>query len=154
MENIVRGARAVILSILPVEVMVVYKRPVEKNAAVGLERARNHVGSIRRRPAVSGRAGPAFGIRLDNKSAKVRNSVIDRVYFLAPPLTETRVERVKGIQPADDLGTAQINRYSDSNAPLAEGISDAGDLRQKIFFKKVGIRVDVIDSAAVDPDGS
>ena len=154
MEYIVRGPRAVTLGILPVEVMVVHKCTVEKNAAVGLERARDHVGGIRWRPAVSGRTRPAFGIRLDNKSAEVRNAAIDAVHSLAPPLTEARVERVKRIQAADDLGTAQINRYGDSNAPLAECISDAGDLGQKIFFQKVRIRVDIIDSAAVDPEGS
>src|SRR5882762_1538777 len=89
MENIVRSLRAVTLRILPVEVMVVYKRPVENDSTVGFERACNHIGGVRRRPAVGGRAGPAFGIRLDNKSAEVRNAPVDRVHFLAPPLDET-----------------------------------------------------------------
>jgi hypothetical protein len=57
MENIVRSFRAVTLRILQVEVMVVYKRPIENDAAVGFERAGNHIGGVRGRPAVGGRAG-------------------------------------------------------------------------------------------------
>src|SRR2546429_184921 len=154
MENIVRSFRAVILRILPVEVMVVYKRPIENEATVGFERAGNHIGGLRGRPAVGGRAGPAFGIRLDNKSAEVRNPPVDRVHFLAPPLDETRVQRIECIQPSNDLGTAQINCYSDPDTPCTEGVSDASELRQKIIFKKARIRIDIIDGAAVDPNGS
>src|ERR1700674_5200226 len=108
-ENIVRSFRAVTFRILPVEVMVVYKRPIENDAPVGFERACNYIGGVRRRPAVGGRAGPAFGIRLDNKSAKVRNTPVDRVHLFAPPLDETRVQRIKRIQSSNDLGAAQIN---------------------------------------------
>src|SRR5947209_17722919 len=134
MEYIVRGPRAVTLGILPVEVMVVHKCTVEKNAAVGLERARDHVGGIRWRPAVSGRTRPAFGIRLDDKSAEVRNAAIDAVHSLAPPLSEARVERVKRIHAADDVGTAAVNRAGDWDAPLAECISDAGGLGHDVYF--------------------
>src|SRR5712692_637764 len=52
MEDIVCSSGAVTLRILPVEVMVVYKRPIENDAAVRFERARNHIGGVRRRPAV------------------------------------------------------------------------------------------------------
>src|SRR5207247_11466296 len=105
MEYIARGPRAVTLGILPVEVMVVHKCTVEKNAAVGLERARDDVGGIRWRPAVSGRTRPAFGIRLDNKSGDVGNAAMDAVHSLAPPLAEARVERVRRVQSADAVGT-------------------------------------------------
>src|ERR1700694_499433 len=108
MEYIVGSFRAVTLRILPVEVMVVYKRPIENDAPVGFEGACNHIGGARRRPAVGGRSGPAFGIRLDNKSAEVRNPPVNRVHFLAPPLDETRVKRIKRIQPSTYLGAAQI----------------------------------------------
>src|SRR5437660_355316 len=86
MEYIVCGSSAVTLGILPVEVMVVDKRPVKKNAAVRSKRACNHIGGICRRPAVSGRSGPALGVRFDNKPAEVRNAAIDAVYFFPPPL--------------------------------------------------------------------
>src|ERR1700720_2190608 len=89
MEYIVRSFRAVTLRILPVEVMVVYKRAIENDAAVRFERTCNRIGGVRRCPAVGGRARPAFGIRLDNKSTEVRNPPVNRVHFLAPPLQET-----------------------------------------------------------------
>src|SRR6266550_8976960 len=38
--------------------------------------------------------------------------------------------------------------------PCTEGASDASELRQKIIFKKARIRIDIIDGAAVDPNGS
>src|SRR5712691_3815646 len=154
MENIVRSFRAVTLRILPVEVMVVHKRAIENDSTVGFEGACNHIGGVRRCPAVGGGAGPAFGVRLDNKSAEVRNLPVDRVRLLAPPLDETRVQRIKRIQPSNDLGTAQINRYGDPDTPFAECVSDAGKLRQEIIFKKTRIRIDVIDGAAVDPNRS
>src|SRR5260370_34512173 len=71
MENIVRSFRAVTLWILPVEVMIGYKLAIKNDSAVGVERAANHIGGVRGRPAVGGRAGPSFGIRLYNKSAEV-----------------------------------------------------------------------------------
>ena len=154
MEYIVGGSRAITPRILPVEMMVVYKGPVENDAPVGLERAGDHVGGVRRCSAIGGRARPTFRVRLDNKSPEVRNPTIDRVYFLAPPLPETRIKRIKSIQPSNDLGSAQINSYGHPNTPFAEDVSDASELRQKIFFKKVRIRVDIIDGAAVDPNGS
>src|SRR6267142_2586548 len=154
MEYIVCSFRAVALRILPVEVMVVYKRAIKNDSTVGFERACNHIGGVRRRPAVGGRAGPAFGIRLDNKSAEVWNPPVDRVHFLAPPLDETRVQRIECIQPSNDLGTAQINCYGDPDTPFTEGVSDASELRQKIIFKKARIRIDIIDGATVDPNGS
>src|ERR1700674_3217532 len=51
MEYIVLSCRAVTLMILPVKVMAVYNRPVEHDAAVRFERACNHIGSVRGRPA-------------------------------------------------------------------------------------------------------
>src|SRR5207247_6794749 len=107
MEYIVRGPRAVTLGILPVEVMVVHKCTVEKNAAVGLERARDHVGGIGWRPAVGGRTRPAFGTRLDNKSAEVRNAAIHAVHSLAPPLAEASVDRGERLHAAAGLRTAR-----------------------------------------------
>src|ERR1700686_3731877 len=86
MENIVGRPGAVSLGILPVEVMVVHKRSIENDAAVRPERPRKHVGGVCRRPAVSGRAGPAFGIGLHDESAKVRNFAVDGIRFFAPPL--------------------------------------------------------------------
>src|SRR6267154_595103 len=121
---------------------------------VGSFRAVTHIGGVRGRPAVGGRAGPAFGIRLDNKSAEVWNPPVDRVHFLAPPLDEARVQRIECIQPSNDLGTAQINGYGDPDTPCTEGVSHASELRQKIIFKKARIRIDIIDGAAVDPNGS
>src|SRR5260370_23500256 len=154
LEYVVCSSRAVALGILPIKVMVVDERPVENNAAVGFERACDSVGGVRRRPPVSGRAGLAFGICLDNKSAEVRNSTIDVVCFLTPPLDQARVQRVKRIQPSNDLGTAQIYGYGNSNARLAEYVSNASKLGPKIFFEKPGIRVDIIDCAAVNPNRS
>src|SRR5260370_8101868 len=106
MKYIVCGSRAVTLRILPVEVMVVYKRAIENNAAVRFERACNHVGGVRRRPAVSRRAGPAFGVRFDNKSAEVWNSTINAAYFLAPPLGQTTPPPIQPPHPPLDLPPA------------------------------------------------
>src|SRR6266480_2452589 len=85
MEYIVCGSRAITPRILPVEMMVVYKGPVENDAPVGLERACDYVGGVRRCSAISGRTRPTFRVRLDNKSPEVRNPTIDGVYFLRPP---------------------------------------------------------------------
>src|SRR6266852_7202824 len=154
MEYVVGSSRAICLGILPVEVMVVHKCPVKNDSAVGLERACNDVGGVRRRPAVNGRAGPTFGVRLHDKSAKVRNPGVDRVHFFAPPLVEARIKRIKRVEPADSLRTAQVNRNGDSNAPFAECLSDASELRKKFFCKEPRIRIDIVDGTAVDPDRS
>src|SRR5437660_5741619 len=134
--------------------MVINECSIKDDAAVGFEGACNHIGSVRGRPAVDGRSGPALGVRFDNKSAEVRNQPIDCVHFIVPPFHETRVKRIKRTQPSDNLGTAQINGYGNLNAPFAKCISDASELRQKIILKQAWISVDVVDGAAVDPDGS
>src|SRR6266576_2609801 len=146
MEYIVCGARAVTRRILPVEMMVVYKGPVENDAPVGLERACDHVGGVRRCSAISGRARPTFRVRLDNKSPEVRNPTIDRVYFLAPPFSETRIKWIECIQPTNDLGSAQINSYGHPNTPFAEGVSDASEQARVLAdARQIGAHLPVLE---------
>src|SRR5689334_17153752 len=52
MKYVKSGAGAIILPIGPVQVMVVDKRAIENDSAVGLECARDNVGSINRRAAI------------------------------------------------------------------------------------------------------
>src|SRR5437773_2517250 len=85
MEYIVGGSRAITPRILPVEMMVVYKGPVENDAPVGLERAGDHVGGVRRCSAIKCR----FALTLMTEQPLIPMEASKRAY------SRTRVRSVR-----------------------------------------------------------
>ena len=97
MKVVVGGFGAIILQIVPIEMMVVDEGAIEDDAAVRLERTRNHVGRVSRSSPISGRAEPPLRVRLHHEAAEVRNVPVDLVDLLPPPLGDPRIERIKRV---------------------------------------------------------
>ena len=125
MEVVVGGAGAVVVGVLPVHVVVVDEAAIEEQAAMGLERARHHVGRIGMRAPVGGRAHTAFGIGLQDQTAQIGNGAVELVSLGLPPRGYAGIERIESIEPANCLGAAEIHRQRDANAPGAKRRGDA-----------------------------
>ncbi len=97
MENVVSSSGAVILGVLPIQVMVIHEGPIKKNAAMRLERAGNDVGRVSRCPAVGGWTGTPLGICLDHKPTEVRNLPVDLVGLCPPPFDHPGIERIEAV---------------------------------------------------------
>ena len=73
----------------------------------GFERAGDHVRRVGVRAAVSRRAEFAFGIRLHDESAEIGNRGVNFLHLFIPEINDARVERIKGVEPANAFGTAE-----------------------------------------------
>src|SRR5579862_83409 len=97
--------------------MVVDEGSIEHHATVWFKCARDCVGRIGWRASVSGGAEPAFGICFDDETAEIWNVFVDLVDLLAPPIADTRIQRIKRVEASHHFGTAQINGQRKLNAP-------------------------------------
>src|SRR5579872_6386531 len=154
MKVVVGGLGAIVLQVSPVEMVVVNERAVEHDATVGLERSRNHVGSVGRSAAISGRAEASLGISFHHEAAEIRDLPVNSVDLFAPPVRDLWIERIKCVEAADGFRAAQIDRQGKLDAPWTECIGDAADLRDEVVVKNSRISIDVVHGASVDPDGS
>src|SRR6266852_1557901 len=91
MKNVVCGFGTIALGITPIKMVVIDKRPVENDPAVPRKGVRNRVGCLCGRSAVGRGTCPALRIRLYNKSAEIRNLLVNLVNFLAPPFCNARI---------------------------------------------------------------
>jgi hypothetical protein len=109
-EVVIGRAGAVVLRVAPVHVMVVDEAAVEEQAAVRRQRARHHVGGVGVGAVVVRRAGAALRIGLHHKTGEIRDGPIQFIDFLFPPGGDAGVERIEGIQAAENLGARKIDR--------------------------------------------
>ena len=130
-EVVVGGAAAIVLRVLPVHVVVVDEAAIEEQAAVRLERARQHVGGVGVGSPVGGGTDAAFRIGLQDDAAEVGNGAVQVVHPGFPPVGYLRIERVEGVQAADGLGASEIDGDRHPHAPRAESVGDARDLRSE-----------------------
>ena len=151
-EVVVGGARAIVLQVAPVHLVVVDEPAIEEHAAVRLERPRDDVGRIGMGPLVGGGADPPFRIRLEHDAAEIRHGAIDLVDLRLPPLDHTRIERIVGRELADLLRAGEIDRDGDLHAPRPQHVGDPGDLRQELRRQEDRVGVDVGDRDAVDAE--
>src|SRR5450755_4476775 len=117
------------------------------------ERTGEHVGGLSGRAVVLRRSSAAFAVGLDDEAAEVGNELIDLVRLGLPPANDIGVERIEGVEAAVDLRAGEIDGERESDAPGAEGIRDAGDLREHFGSECAEIRVDVVDGDRVDAGG-
>ena len=124
-EIVVRRASAIVLRIAPIHVVVVNKAAIENQAAVRLERAGDHVGSVRVRPVIRRRSDAAFRIGLEDEAAEIRHRPIDLVGFGFPPGDDGGIQRIEGIESADFCGLPK----STANATLTPQGRNASAMR-------------------------
>src|SRR5580704_11275408 len=110
MEVVVRGTRAIVFRIAPVEMVVVDKRTIKDDAVMRRKGAGNYVGGIGRRPAIGRWTEPALRIRLDDNTCKIGNQPVYVVKLFSPPFGNARIGRIKGIETADHYWTAEVDR--------------------------------------------
>src|SRR5579863_7584831 len=154
MEIIVGGFRAVVLEIVPVEMVVVNESAVENYATMRFQSSSDHVGGVRVSTAVTGRAQAAFRVSLHDDAAEVRDHAIDLVDLGLPPGGYERIERIERIEAADHFRTAQVHRDRELDAPRTEGIGNSSNLRDEGVVENLRSCVDVVDRASIDADGS
>ena len=102
---------------------------------------------------IGGGAEAAFGIGFDDEAAEVGDFCVDFVEAIAPPIRHGGIERVECVEAADALRAADIDGDGEMHSPGAEDVGDADELREKFGRENAGVRVDVVDGAAVDADG-
>src|SRR6202044_4248528 len=73
MKVVVAGAGAIRLSILPIEMIVVYKSAIQNHSAMRLQSTSDYVSRVGLGASILRRPNPSFGIRLDHDAAEVRN---------------------------------------------------------------------------------
>ncbi len=113
MEDVVGGAGAVGLGVVPVEVVVVDEGAVENDAAVRSERSGEGVGGIGGGAAKAGGTGLAFGVGLYREAGEVGDEGVDFVDLGGPPVLHCRIERIVGVEAADLLRTGDIDGEGD-----------------------------------------
>src|SRR5580704_17246123 len=117
MKVVVCRARAIILGIGPIQMMVVNKRAIKNDSAMRRKGARNHIGGVGRRPAVSRWTEAALGIRLDDNSSKIRNQAVEVVKLLSPPFSNARIRRIEGSKAANHFWAAEVDRNRKLHSP-------------------------------------
>ncbi len=152
LEIVVGGARAVVLGIVPIHVMVVDEAAIKDETAVRLECARDNVGGVGVSAAVGGWSHAAFGIGLQNEAAEIGDGAVDFIGSRFPPRGDARVERIERIEAAHALRTAEVDREGDAHAPGTHRVGDAGDVGNQIGPEQLRVGVDVVDGAAVDAE--
>src|SRR5215471_13227157 len=100
MEVIVGGFGAIVLQIVPVEMVVVDEGAIEDDAAMWFQGTGNDVRGIGMATTVGGRARSSFRISFDDNAAEVWNLSVNQIHFLLPPLGDAWVERIECIQTA------------------------------------------------------
>ena len=151
-QVVVGGARAIVLEVAPVHVVVVDETAVEDQAAVRGQRARDHVGGVGVVAAVRRGAEASLRVGLEHEAAEVRDCAVDPVDGLLPEGDDARVERIERGQAADALRAAEVDRDEEAHAPGAERVGDARELGQELGREHARVGVDVVDRAGVDAD--
>ena len=133
--------------------MVVDETAIEDHAAVRRQRARDDVGRVGVRAAVGRWTDAPFGIGLQDEAAEVGNR-LDRARRRAPSTRRSTrwIERVEGVEPAERLRAAEIDRKRQPHAPRPQDVGDTRDLRDEPGRQHERVRVDVVDRDAVDAE--
>ena len=154
-EVIVRGARPVGAPIAPVLVVVVDEGPPEHLPAVRGQRPGQQVRAIGMVAAVGERPGLALRVGLDHETAEVRDRGVDRVGGAPPPVLHLDVQRVGGLQPAQQARRGEGDRQQHRDALGAEDLREARHLVQARGQQRglVGVDVHVVQRDPVDAHG-
>ena len=154
MKDVVGGARAIILGIAPIEMMVIDKGAVKNDSVMRGKSARNHIGGIGGRSAIRGGTEAAFGIRLDDEAGEIRNLAINFVHFFCHQSATRGSAGSKVSRPPITFGLLRSTEM-DSCTPQGRNTSATrASCGRKSVFKDARIGVHIVDRAAVDSDGS
>jgi hypothetical protein len=146
---VVGSARAIVLRVPPVHVVVVDEPAVEEHPMVRCERAGDHVRCITVRPAVRRRAESSLRVGLQHESREVRNRRVDVVDRPLPESGHARIERIEGLEPTDACRAAEIHGDSQLYSPRAELSGQANEIRDEASCNDGGVGVDVVHRARV-----
>src|SRR5215831_13041729 len=130
LKVIVRSRGPVVFQVAPVHVVVIDKPPVKDQTAMPGEWPGYDIGSVSVAAVVSGGTEPPFGVRLENETAEVRNGAINSINRFLPEIGDAGVKRVEGVESANLLRAAEIDRDKKPYAPGAECFG-SNKLRQK-----------------------
>src|SRR3990172_1050877 len=89
-----------------IHLLVVYESAPYNNTAKGFEGFGEHVGAIGMASTVILWARHAFGIGLDQESAKIRDVLIDFLDLFFPPFSHLRDKRIRRIEIANTTSPA------------------------------------------------
>ena len=103
------------------------------------------------RPYALGPETP-LGVGLDHDASEIRDALVEIVDRLLPPSNDALVKRVEGVEPADLLGTAEIDGEHQAHAPRAERFCETHQFRTVRRGDQPRVGVDVVDRAAVQAE--
>ena len=120
-----------------------------------LQGVSKHVGALDVASVIALRAGLAFGIGLDQKTAEIRDELIDFICFVFPPFLNVPIQRIGGVQLVrQDHGGCKVGRQVGANSPFTKDVCKGCGFFDIVAAHHDGIGVDVIQHYAVDADGS
>ena len=118
----------------------------------GATRFRQHVGAVGVRALVVLRSGLAFGVRLHEETAEIRDVAVDLVDLGLPPGAHRRIERIRGLQSAELDRRAEARREIHAHAVRAQHAGERRGLFEVRRRQAGGVGVDVRQHRAVDAD--
>src|SRR5580704_3836849 len=117
MKIVVGGFGAVVLRIVPVEMVVVDEGAIEDEAGVRLQRFGNDVSGVGWRAVIGRWAETAFGVGLYHDAAEVGDFSVDLIEAIAPPFRDGGIERIERVEAADAHRAADIDGNREVDAP-------------------------------------
>ena len=123
------------------------------DAAEGLQRLGQHVGTVGVRPFVVAGAGLSLAVGLDQEAAEVGNELIDLLGLALPPLSHLRVERVGSLGVAQCHGACEVDAQEDADAIGPKDVGNRLHLLQIVGGEDLRRGVHVVQHGAVDADG-
>ena len=86
------------------------KRSPHHDAAIGLQRVGQHVGTVGMSASVVEGTGLSLAVGLHQETAEVRNQLVNFPSLSLPPTLHLWVQRVGGLCVAERLGRAEVHR--------------------------------------------
>ena len=152
LEVVVRCTGPVIFRIAPVHVVVVDKSAIQKQSAMGLQRAGQRVRCVGVRSVIGRGADSTFRIRLQDEATQIGDRLVDFGCFRSPPLNNTWIEWIKGVQTSHALRASEVDRDGNLNTRRAQRIGNPGHLRNEFWRQYAPVGIHVVDGASVDAD--
>ena len=123
------------------------------DAAVGLQRLRQHVRPVGVGAPVILRSGLAFGIGLYQETAEVRDGLVDFLVLVFPPFPHGGIQRVAAGESAQGDGAGPFDGQVGLDSVFAEDACDlrhAGDML-RIQDERIGIHI--VEDGSVQAHG-
>ena len=119
-------------------------------AAVGLQGIGKHVGTVGVTTVVVARTRLPFRVGLHEEAAEVRYHSIDLFCLRLPPFLNLRVERVGGLQVAENHGRGEVYRQIGLDAIFAQYVGNHLHLIYIFSGKHLRRGVDIVEYRTVD----